>query len=166
MFCYTACIKSVSALTVNRSPKWYNFFSCSSFLILQPLKSFKAYRHFPRIVLRIIQTHLVNCYFYTFCSVAGVGGIAERVNIASICIYLQPWNGKPRENKAKCMFVESASSSRISENDLMLWSCALVPGVGAIRVKTIFTMSYTFWMFDIMLSVQLWNEFWAVLKSQ
>lgn len=95
-------------------------------------------------MLRRIQIHLVNCCFYTFCSAAGVGGIAERVNIASIGIYLQPQNGKPRENMAKCMFAESDSSSRISENDLMLWSCALVPGVGAIRVKTIFTVSYTF----------------------
>lgn len=41
---------------------------------------------------------------------------------------------------AKCMFVESASSSRISENDLMLWSCASVPGTGAIRVKTVFSV--------------------------
>jgi hypothetical protein len=45
---------------------------------------------------------------------------------------------------AECMFVESASSSWISENELMLWSCVSVPGFGVIRVKTIFTVSYTF----------------------
>lgn len=84
---------------------------------------------------------------------AGVGGIAERVNIASIGVYLQPQSGKPRENTAKCLFVESASSSRILENDLMLWPRA--SGVGAIRVKTIFTVSHTFQVFDIMLSFQL-----------
>lgn len=72
----------------------------------------------------------------------GVGGVAERVNAASIGVYLQPQSGKPRENTAKCLFVESASSSRISENDLMVWSCASVPGVGAIRVKTIFSVSH------------------------
>lgn len=71
-------------------------------------------------------------------------GVAERVNVASIGVYLQAHSGKPRENTTKCMFVESARGSRISENDLMLWSCASVLGVGAIRVKTIFTMSYTF----------------------
>lgn len=47
-------------------------------------------------------------------------------------------------NVAECMFVESAGSSRISENDLMLWSRASVPGLGVIRVETIFTVSYTF----------------------
>lgn len=75
---------------------------------------------------------------------AGVGGVAQRVNVASIGLYLQPQRGKPRENRTKCMFVESASSSGISENDLMLWSCASIPGVGAIRVKTVLTASYTF----------------------
>lgn len=47
-------------------------------------------------------------------------------------------------NMAECKFVESASSGGISENDLMLWSCALVPGLGVVRVETIFTVSYTF----------------------
>lgn len=127
MFCYPANIKSVSALTLNRNPKYYKFFILFllDFKTFEGLSSFKAYHHFPRIVLRIILIHLVNCCFYTFCSVAAVEGIAERVNIALTAIYLQPQNGKPRENTAKCMFVESASSSRVSENNLMPWSCAL-----------------------------------------
>lgn len=64
---------------------------------------------------------------------ARVGDVAERVNVALIGVCLQPQSGKPRENTAKCMFVESASSSRISENDLMLWSCASVPGLGLLE---------------------------------
>lgn len=45
---------------------------------------------------------------------------------------------------AECMFVESSGSGRISENDLMLWSCASVPGLEVIRVETTFTVSHTF----------------------
>lgn len=73
-----------------------------------------------------------------------MGGVAERVNVASVGVCLQPQSGKPRENTTKCVFVESARSSRIPENGLMVWSCASVPGLGAIRVKAIFAVSYTF----------------------
>lgn len=128
-------------------------------------KSFKAYHHFLRIVSRIAQNHLVNCCFYAFCSVVRVEDLLKELMLLRLVSIYNHRMGNPGGMwLSACLW--SQLVSRLSENDLMLYSCVSFLGFGTVRVKTIFTVSYTFWVFNIMLSCQLWNEFWAVLKSQ